>query len=175
MPNRLRFAGVSVLLAAAGLMASFMGCESGQDPERLRLRSQLILAEEPREATSIAEAQQQLDTRSEVVVVGRVGAGDVEPWIAGEASFLISELPTDDHGHGSGHDADNCPFCKRKAAQAPVAMVQFVDERAAVLAADAQELFGLKRGDVVVVRGRGEWDEQVDLFRIVADGLYLRR
>lgn len=87
-----------------------------------------------------------------VVVVGRVYAGDLEPWEAGKASFLLAELPAE--GHGEGHDADNCPFCKRRAAQAPTAIVQFLDDRGQVIAHDARQLFGLKKNDVVTVRGQ---------------------
>jgi hypothetical protein len=87
-----------------------------------------------------------------VVVVGRIFAGDMEPWDTGKASFLIAELP--DEGHGEGHDADNCPFCKRKAAKAPTAIVQFVDAAGQVIPIDARKLFGVDKKDVVVIRGQ---------------------
>lgn len=87
-----------------------------------------------------------------VVVVGRIFAGDMEPWDTGKASFLIAELP--EQGHGEGHDADNCPFCKRKAAKAPTAIVQFVDASGQVIPIDARKLFGVDKKDVVVIRGK---------------------
>ena len=87
-----------------------------------------------------------------VVIVGRIFAGDMEPWDTGKASFLIAELP--DEGHGEGHDADNCPFCKRKAAKAPTAIVQFVDSAGQVIPIDARKLFGVDKKDVVVIRGQ---------------------
>jgi hypothetical protein len=76
----------------------------------------------------------------------------MEPWDTGKASFLIAELP--DEGHGEGHDADNCPFCKRKAAKAPTAIVQFVDAAGQVIPIDARKLFGVDKKDVVVIRGQ---------------------
>lgn len=108
----------------------------------------------------------------EVWVVGRIFAGDFEPWENGQASFLISELP--EEGHGAEHDADNCPFCKRKAAKAPKAMVRFRDEAGRTLAIDARKLFDLKTQDVVVVRGTATVAELNTLI-IDATSLHVRR
>lgn len=106
---------------------------------------------------AVADPLQPAGTLQDVWVVGRIFAGDFDPWEQGRASFLISELP--EAGHGEGHDADNCPFCKRKAAQAPKAMVRFADEKGQTVAIDARELFGLKTGDVVAVRGSAKVGE----------------
>ena len=86
-----------------------------------------------------------------VWVIGRIFAGDFEPWEPGSAAFLISELPAE--GHGEGHDADNCPFCKRKAAKAPKGMVRFLDEQGQPLPIDARKLFGVEKNSVVLVQG----------------------
>ncbi|TVP98130.1 MAG: hypothetical protein EA381_13150 [Planctomycetaceae bacterium] len=86
-----------------------------------------------------------------VWVIGRIFAGDFEPWEPGSAAFLISELPAE--GHGEGHDADNCPFCKRKAAKAPKGMVRFLDEQGHPLPIDARKLFGVEKNSVVLVQG----------------------
>ena len=85
---------------------------------------------------------------------------------------MISELP--EQGHGAEHDADNCPFCKRKAAQAPKAMVRFSDEAGSTLAIDARKLFDLKTQDVVVVRGTATMAELNTLI-IDATSLHVRR
>lgn len=111
-------------------------------------------------------------TLQDVWVVGRIFAGDFDPWEQGRASFLISELP--EEGHGEGHDADNCPFCKRKAAQAPKAMVRFADEKGQTVGIDARELFGLKTGDVVAVRGSAKVGE-LNTLMIDAAALHRKR
>lgn len=98
------------------------------------------------------EATLPIGSDEAIVVVGRIFAGDMEPWDPGKASFLLAELP--DEGHGEGHDADNCPFCKRKAAKAPTAIVQFVDSAGNVITTDARKLLGVDKKDVVVVRGK---------------------
>lgn len=135
-------------------------------------------AEEPADppaadvASSAQPAVAPMAAGEEVWVVGRIFAGDFEPWENGQASFLISELP--EQGHGAGHDADNCPFCKRKAAQTPKAMVRFRDEAGQTLAIDARKLFDIKTQDVVVVRGTATVGELNTLI-IDATSLHVRR
>jgi hypothetical protein len=119
-----------------------------------------------------ADPLQPTGTLQDVWVVGRIFAGDFDPWEQGRASFLISELP--EEGHGEGHDADNCPFCKRKAAQAPKAMVRFADEKGQTVGIDARELFGLKTGDVVAVRGSAKVGE-LNTLMIDAAALHRKR
>jgi len=117
-------------------------------------------------------ADNQSSGGDQVSVIGRIFAGELEPWDPGQAAFLIAELP--DEGHGEGHDADNCPFCKRKAARAPTAMVQFVDDSGAVIPIDARKLLGVEKKDVVVVVGEavpGDLNSMV----IRATGLHRRR
>lgn len=166
---------------AASMLACLVaiGCRGEQlDTKTAELRQQYLVATEPAGALTLSELATQLgvikpddqpavdDKTAEssaggtdsapgaesVVIVGRIFAGDLEPWDAGKASFLIAELPED--GHGEGHDADNCPFCKRKAAKAPTAIVQFVDATGQVVPIDARKLFGVNKQDVVVIRGQ---------------------
>jgi hypothetical protein len=121
---------------------------------------------------AVADPLEPAGTLQDVWVVGRIFAGDFDPWEQGRASFLISELP--EEGHGEGHDADNCPFCKRKAAQAPKAMVRFADEKGQTVGIDARELFGLKTGDVVAVRGSAKVGE-LNTLMIDAAALHRKR
>jgi len=108
----------------------------------------------------------------QVSVIGRIFAGELEPWDPGKAAFLIAELPDD--GHGEGHDADNCPFCKRKAARAPTAMVQFLDDAGTVIPIDARKLLGVEKKDVVVVVGEATAGD-LNSVVIHAKGLHIRR
>lgn len=182
-----------VLLAGLLCLVS-SGCSSpSQDPQVLAIRNQYVAAAEPAGAVTLSELAQRLDGPADpstaepntddtaiataaaaepVVVIGRIYAGDLEPWDAGKASFLLAELPAE--GHGEGHDADNCPFCKRRAAQAPTAIVQFLDDHGQLIAHDARQLFDLKKNDVVTVRGqaiRGELNSLV----LTADAIFVHR
>lgn len=188
MPQRslLATAGFALIVAVA-----FAGCETNPvDPESLALREKFLISEEPASPVTLTELAAGLgirpggDTESageatdtsdgidQVSVVGRIFAGELEPWDPGKAAFLIAELP--DEGHGEGHDADNCPFCKRKAARAPTAMVQFLDDAGAVIPIDARKLLGVENKDVVVIVGEaivGDLNSVV----IHAKGLHIRR
>jgi hypothetical protein len=169
------------------LACLLIGCRTeSQDSELVALRSQYVLAQAPENAMTLTEAAQHLDELSEegaeqadesaeaatvpVVLVGRIYAGDLEPWDSGKAAFLLAELPAE--GHGEGHDADNCPFCKRRAAQAPTAIVQFLDSSGEVIPRDARKIFGLESKDIVTVQGhatRGELNTLV----VAAEGIYV--
>ncbi len=107
-----------------------------------------------------------------MALVGRISAGELEPWDPGKASFIVSELPAD--GHGKGHDADNCPFCKRRAAGLPTTIVRFVDDQGQTLPIDAQKLLGVKKDQHVIVHGMASSPEPKTI-EIIADRIYLFR
>ena len=159
------------LLAVASLCVA--GC-STEDPRFKSLREQYLLAAEPTEPTTIADATTGVAEDSRVEFVGRVAANEFEAFTPGQASFLVTEILSDDHGHGSDHDADNCPFCKRRAANAPRAAVQLVDAAGATIEVDARELLGIQPGDTVVVQGTGELNAKLEMLFVDADGIYVR-
>ncbi len=166
------------LQAAAGILqlavlASIVGCGI-EDPRIGKWRSAFLLENAPSGATSIADAKAHLAESPTVVFEGRVGPGPDNVFTPGKATFLVTELLSDEHTHASGHDAGNCPFCKRRAAKAPLAAVRFVDRSGAVLAMDARDLFGLKMGDSVVISGKGKILDELELFEVTANGILLR-
>ncbi len=108
------------------------------------------------------------------MLVGRVGGGDDDPFVDGKAAFVVSELPAHGHSHGPGQSDDDCPFCKHRAAHAAWAAVQFVDEQGQVVPIDARTLFGMAKGTVVVIRGRGEVSGELKLFSVTASGIHIR-
>lgn len=175
----LRRSGLGMLLV--GLTIAAVGCQQ-QDARVMELRKQLVLADEPAGASSIeatlAKAKEtEAEDLGEVVLVGRIGAGEFEPWAKGQASFLMSEaLPETDHAATPGHDPANCPFCRRRAEKAAsfTALVQFRDDQGAILPIDARELLGVEQNQVVVVRGKAKMD-QVGTLVIAADGIHIRR
>ena len=113
-------------------------------------------------------------TKPNVLFVGRVAADEHETFVPGQASFLVTEILAGEQGHGGKDHADNCPFCKRKAAAAPRAAVQFLDAAGQTLDIDGRKLFGIAPGDTVVIRGTGELQTELDLFLVTADGIYVR-
>lgn len=125
---------------------------------------------------------------SSVVLVGKVGGmpnpfgSETEPnfpWKEGEATFYLVDTTTADyfaaHASEAGveHAAD-CPFCAREARghQSSVVSVSFLNEQGEPYNIDSRELFDLKKGDVVVVRGEAK--RVGDAVMLFADGLYRR-
>ena len=136
------------------------------------IRGSVVLAEEEG-AVSIADAKREADTAAGVVVAGRSGEGYFGK---NEATFSMLEIPTDDHAAKPGHKPDDCPFCKKRAANSPIAAVSFAGADGKVIPLDAQKLFGVAEGQDVVVRGSGFFDPKlgIPVIQINADGLYVR-
>ena len=148
------------------------------DLDPAALRQQLVLPAEPAGAVTPTAAKQQLGpTPRPIVVAGRIGARGMEPFLDGKASFVLVEIPADDHAKKPGHDADNCPFCKKKTANAPMVAVQFLGADGKPIPIDSRKLFGLAKGTDVVVRGTGVFDAKLALpiIQLTADGVHVRR
>lgn len=141
------------------------------------MRGSMLLAEEPAGAVSIAAAKAKLTaTPQPVVVAGRIGGKGTSPFGKNEATFSMLEIPTDDHAAKPGHKPDDCPFCKKRTANSPIAAVSFAGADGKVVAVDAQKLLGVAEGQDVVVRGQGFFDPKlgIPVIQINADGLYIR-
>lgn len=166
-----RAAGVATAMAAVCVAAR-------ADVDVAAVRGTLILAEEPAGALTLAAAKAKLTaTPQPIVVVGRIGGRGTEPFGRNEATFSILEIPADDHAKKPGHKPDDCPFCKKRAANSPIAAVSFVGVDGKVIPVDAQKLLGLKDGQDVVVRGTGFFDPKlgIPVLQITGDGLFVRQ
>jgi hypothetical protein len=166
-------------LAAPWLMmvVCMLGCSGGDglDAAAKATRDRILLSSEPKSAVSLDAAREAAKTNPELVVTGRITAGGTEPWVTGKAAFVISELPPEEelHSHAPGHDPDSCPFCKHKAGKAPMAVVQFLDAEGKILPIDARKLFGIKKNQVVVIRGRVELDD-FGAMLVKAENMYVK-
>lgn len=107
-----------VYLSLSALLLVTVGCSDSIDPEIAAARNRLFLRESPESPQSIADAKALAETPTDVTLVGRIDAGDFDPFDKDVAAFMLSDVPTD-HEQEEGHDADNCPFCKRRAANVP--------------------------------------------------------
>ena len=142
------------------------------------VRTSLMLKNEPAGAmtptaakAAVAKAPKQL------VIAGRIaGSKGMDPFVKGKASFAMLQLP-DDHGSQPGHNADDCPFCKKRLANAPMVAVQFVGADNKELPIDARDLFGVKDGEEVVIRGIASFNAKLALpiIQLQADGIYIRK
>jgi hypothetical protein len=136
----------------------------------------LVLAEEPAGAVSLAEAKL-TTTPQQVVIAGRIGARGMDPFLEGKASFSLLEIPADDHANKPGHVADDCPFCKKRNANSPMAAVQFLGADGKPLPVDARKAFGVQKGSDVVIRGTAVFDPKlgIPVIQMTADGIHVRK
>lgn len=152
--------------------------------DMVTIRKQFVLAKEPAGAISLAAAKVNCSKAEAanpaigvpIVVAGRIGARGIEPFLDKKASFVLIEIPADDHAAKPGHKDDDCPFCKKRNAHSPMAAVQFLDQNGSVVPIDARMLFGLAKGRDVVVSGKGVFDPKlaIPIIQLTADGIFLR-
>jgi hypothetical protein len=167
----MRMAGMLavVFMLAAGLASAAVADD---------VAAKMLLAEEPAGAVSLTEAKGKLTTTPQpIVIAGRIGARGMEPFLENKASFSLVEIPTDDHAAKPGHNADDCPFCKKKNANSPMAAVQFLGADGKVIPIDARKLFGVQKGQDVVIRGTGVFDPKlgIPVVQVTADGIHVRK
>jgi hypothetical protein len=161
-----------------GMAVALMPMTARAEVDAAAVRGTLLLAEEPAGAVSLSAAKAALTpTPQPIVVAGRIGGRGTEPFGRNEATFSMLEIPADDHAAKPGHKPDDCPFCKKRNANSPIAAVSFVGADGTVIPMDAQKLFGVADGQDVVVRGTGFFDPKlgIPVIQINADGLYVRK
>lgn len=133
-----------------------------------------VLETEPAEAQGVKDARADSQDADEVTVVGRIG-GDTNPWIEGQAAFLVvdsSLKPCNEK------DDDGCPTpwdycCDADSLLTHKALVKIVDADGKTIPTDARKLLGLKELQTVVVHGKAKRDESGNL-TVLADGIYVR-
>jgi hypothetical protein len=163
----------AVGVVPAGLLPSARG-----DVDVAAARRQLLLDQEPAGAVTLAAAKEKLSTTPQpIVVAGRIGGRGMDAFVKDKASFSMLEIPTDDHGKEPGHKPDDCPFCKRRAANSPIAAVQFVGADGKELPVDARALFGVAEGQDVVIRGTGIFNPAlgIPVIQVTAEALHVRK
>ena len=147
------------------------------------LKSKLVMPDEPVDPLTPTAARETLSAKDapkgpqQLVIAGRIGAKGMEPFLENKASFVLQEIPADDHAGKAGHDADNCPFCKKRSANAPMVAVQFVGTDGKALPVDSRKLFGIQKGQEVVVAGTAVFDPKlaIPVIQLTADSIHVRK
>lgn len=182
--RRIIVGGLSAAVVAAGRSAS-------AQTDAAALRSKLVLPQEPLDPLTPTAAKETLLSKDApkdasknapkgpqaIVIAGRIGAKGMEPFLENKASFVLQEIPADDHAGKAGHNADDCPFCKKRSANAPMVAVQFVGADGKVLPLDARKLFGIQKGQEVVVSGMGVFDPKlaIPIIQLTAGAIHVRK
>ncbi len=166
-----------ILIVGVALAAALCGVAARAEIDVAAVRGQLLLPQEPAGAVTLAVAKQKLTTTPQpIVVAGRIGGKGMEAFIKDKASFSMLEIPADDHAKKPGHKPDDCPFCKKRQANSPIAAVQFVGTDGKELQVDARTLFGIDEGQDVVIRGTAIFDPKlgIPVIQLTADGIHIR-
>ncbi|MEO2041847.1 MAG: hypothetical protein ABGW79_08310 [Pirellulales bacterium] len=167
-----------VVLTVGGVQLAFCGVGTAASIDVREVRANLLLQKEPAGAITPTAAKAAVAKGpKQIVIAGRIaGSKGMDPFVKGKASFAMLQLP-DDHASQPGHNADDCPFCKKRLAQAPMVAVQFVGTDNKELPIDARDLFGVKDGEVVVIRGIASFNAKLALpiIQLQADGIYIRK
>jgi hypothetical protein len=173
---------IPVLAVAAGLA----GCADSRTPPAMApqaasgdsqssILDPLVMPQKPDNAISVRDALKRKEGET-VVVTGRTPPGNVKPFNAGVAAFVLmapEDLAQEDIKEElECEDAATCPSCKKLLDQFAV-RVELVDESGAVLPTTAEGFRGLKPGDPVTVEGEVKRDgKDKKTVRVVARKLY---
>lgn len=170
------------IVATAALVAwtagIFAGCNKSPTADEAAAPSAegaaYRLDSEPAGAKGVKEVRAAAEDGDKVTVVGRIG-GDTNPWIEGQAAFLVVDTSLKPCNE---RDDDGCetPWdycCDLDTLPQSKAMVKVMGEDGRPLAVDARKLLGLKELQTVVVRGLARRDEAGNL-TVLADGVFVR-
>lgn len=138
------------LLLIAITIASCTGCKPQEDPLVQQSRQRFLVNDFSGDPSPIVALAGTTQLPSEVTIAGRIYGGELSPFDPDVATFTIIELPEPGHSHD---DPGDCPFCKHKADNAAMAVVQVLDEQGQPLGVPANKLLGLKTNQDVVVTG----------------------
>ena len=164
-----------MLFVALFSVAAVVGCGETVDREALALRQKLVLSSAPTDATSVSRIRQLLmepdaAAKTEVVLRGRIWAGEIPPWEDGKAAFVL----TDATGHDGedDHDPHACPFCSRDIDDY-IAAIRFHNDDGTVTSIDSRELFDVTEKQMVIVKGVGSINGE--RLRVDATNIFIAR
>ena len=136
--------------------------------------SRFVLTEEPTDAKPVIEVRQDAKDGDEVTVTGRIG-GDVDPWVAGRATFVIVDPSLTPCSEREG-DSCKTPWdycCDLDRLATAKATIKVVDDQGQPVATDARELLGVKELQTVTVHGKAKRDEAGNL-TVLASKVYVK-
>ena len=172
----MRFTIRTSLCITAMLLTGLSGCTNSASSQTLALQNKLLSDSPLAGEVSVSSVRKLLKAddapaTTEVVVRGRINAGESPPWQPGQASFVLTDATG--HDGDDDHDPHTCPFCSRSIKDY-LAKVVFLDESGKPLGVDTRELFRVKENQLVIVRGKGSLNED-DMLVIEGSSIYVKR
>ena len=155
------------------------GCGSGKptaqkDQPAAAPDSRFVLAEEPGDAKPVIDVRQDAKDGDEVTITGRIG-GEVDPWVAGRATFVIVDPSLTPCSEREG-DTCKTPWdycCDIDRLATAKATIKVVDDQGNPVSTDARELLGVKELQTVTVHGKAKRDEAGNL-TVLASKVYVK-
>lgn len=171
---RLLFVGllVAFVLALAGCGPNGPAAQRSQSAAAPD--SRFVLAEEPGDAKPVIAVRQDAKDGDEVTITGRIG-GEVDPWVAGRATFVIVDPSLTPCSEREG-DTCKTPWdycCDVDRLATAKATIKIVDDQGQPVATDARELLGVKELQTVTVQGKAKRDE-ADNLTVLASKVYVK-
>jgi hypothetical protein len=154
-------------------LLQFLGCDKPLSPEVLALRKEYLSDQRPNDPISLTDAKSKLSQETDITLIGRIGSGKLDPFAKGQAQFVLSEAPAHDHGDEKDHDETECIFCRRRLADAPLAIVELRKASGEVVPFSANEALGIADGQRLVVAGRGKYNAELNSITVVAKQIYI--
>lgn len=147
-----------------------LGCSREESLANVALTStKLTLGQET--PLTLAQAIEQCASLETFLVRVKVGAGKGDAFDAKSSEFLVSEIPDGEKASDPLHDPSTCPYCRKKAEDAPTVVVRMLDSKGKTFPGSAEQIFELKKGMHIVVKGSGVFDKELNTLIINATGL----
>ena len=160
-------------IADGGSAAKQTSDAPAMDSEEHEIHAAQSLEEGSQSIADDAQDQMAEKDPNQVTIIGWVDL-KAELTQKNKSVVLVREILEDNEHGGEGHDPSSCPFCKRRMNAAPKAAVVFVGENGKALGYPADRLLPLEHGDVVVIAGTADADNDIDL-KITANGIFLKQ
>ncbi len=164
-----------LLFVALVSAAAVVGCGESVDPEIQALRQKIVLSSAPSGVTSVSKIRSALmepdaATETDVVLRGRIWAGELPPWENGKAAFVLTDAAG--HDGDDDHDPHACPFCSRDIDDY-IAAIRFHNDDGTVTTIDSRELFDVKEKQMVIIKGRGSMNGE--RLKVDATNIFIAR
>lgn len=169
---------LTATLIVATVLLPTLGCGQAAPPAASGPasagNSAYLLTAEPTGAKGVKQVRTDAQDTEDVTLVGRIG-GDTDPWIKGQAAFLVVDTALKPCNE---KDDDGCPTpwdycCDTDDLPANKLMVKVVDAAGTPVATDARELLGVKELQTIVVKGKAKRDSEGNV-TVLASGIYVR-
>ena len=166
-----------IFLTLIPALLAMIGCAEQAAPTTAKTTETVdsagfLLKSEPEKFQEVIAARKDARDGDEIALVGRIGGE--RPWVEGRAAFTIvdNSLKPCPPEEGCPTPWDYC--CELDKLATSMAFVKIVDDKGAVVKADARKLLNVKELSTVVVQGKAKRDEKGNL-TVIANKVFVKK